>query len=168
MTGSAPESASRGARDEAGGGTEDGLAKVLRIAPDPGLFGPGSVTWKVHADPLLGLGGLRALLLQAAHPLAMAGVSEHSEFRADPWGRLVTANQTVENLFRMRGESGWVDDGNGLVYNLKAFVYPELRITMPAAADPSPPQPSLLPSFSGAGACFLEGVAKCAFAGGQR
>jgi uncharacterized protein (DUF2236 family) len=95
MTGSAHESASRGARDETGGGTEDGLAKVLRIAPDPGLFGPGSITWKVHADPLLGLGGLRALLLQAAHPLAMAGVSEHSEFRADPWGRLVRTAQYI-------------------------------------------------------------------------
>jgi YD repeat-containing protein len=97
---------------------------------------------------------------------AAAGVV--NRYRYDPWGQLVTANQTVENLFRMRGESGWVDDANGLVYNLKAFVYPELKMTLPAAADPSPPQPSLLPVFSGAGACFLEGAAKCAFAGGQR
>ena len=61
---------------------------MLRFAPDAGLFGPQSVTWRVHADPLLVLGGLRALLLQAAHPLAMAGVMAHSEFREDPWGRL--------------------------------------------------------------------------------
>ncbi len=81
MSGAAP--------DEAGDGTAEGLAKVLRIAPDPGMFGPQSVTWRVHADPLLGLGGLRALLLQAVHPVAMAGVAEHSEFRDDPWGRLV-------------------------------------------------------------------------------
>jgi len=53
-----------------------------------GLFGPESVTWRVHADPLLIVGGLRALLLQALHPLALAGVAEHSGFRADPWGRL--------------------------------------------------------------------------------
>ncbi len=71
------------------------VAKVLRIAPDPGIFGPQSVTWRVHADPLLALGGLRALLLQALHPLAMAGVAAHSEFRADPWGRLVRTARYV-------------------------------------------------------------------------
>jgi uncharacterized protein (DUF2236 family) len=56
---------------------------------DPGLFGPDSVTWRVHADPVMGIGGLRALHLQALHPLAMAGVAQHSDFRADPWGRLL-------------------------------------------------------------------------------
>jgi uncharacterized protein (DUF2236 family) len=56
---------------------------------DPGLFGPDSVTWQVHADPILWVAGLRALLLQAVHPAAMAGVLQHSDFRADPWGRLM-------------------------------------------------------------------------------
>jgi uncharacterized protein (DUF2236 family) len=56
---------------------------------DVGLFGPGSVTWRIHADPVMGIGGLRALHLQALHPLAMAGVAQHSDFRADPWGRLL-------------------------------------------------------------------------------
>jgi uncharacterized protein (DUF2236 family) len=56
---------------------------------DPGLFGPDSVTWRIHADPVMGVGGLRALHLQALHPLAMAGVAQHSDFRADPWGRLL-------------------------------------------------------------------------------
>jgi uncharacterized protein (DUF2236 family) len=56
---------------------------------DTGLFGPGSVTWRIHADPVMGVGGLRALHLQALHPLAMAGVAQHSGFRADPWGRLL-------------------------------------------------------------------------------
>jgi uncharacterized protein (DUF2236 family) len=56
--------------------------------PDPGLYGPDSVTWRVHADPTMALAGLRALFLQAVHPLAMAGVAEHSDFREDPWGRL--------------------------------------------------------------------------------
>ena len=32
------------------------------------------------------VGGLRALLLQSLHPLAMAGVAEHSDYRGDPWG----------------------------------------------------------------------------------
>ncbi len=56
--------------------------------PDSGLFGPDSVTWRVHGDPVLAVGGLRALVLQSLHPLAMAGVAQHSGFRSDPWGRL--------------------------------------------------------------------------------
>jgi uncharacterized protein (DUF2236 family) len=55
---------------------------------DPGLFGPESVTWRVQSDPIMWVAGLRALLLQAVHPAAMAGVIDHSDFRADPWGRL--------------------------------------------------------------------------------
>jgi uncharacterized protein (DUF2236 family) len=55
---------------------------------DPGLFGPGSVTWRVHADPSMLVGGLSALMLQTLHPLAMAGVEEHSNYREDPLGRL--------------------------------------------------------------------------------
>lgn len=55
---------------------------------DPGLFGPGSATWRVHADPSMLVGGLAALLLQALHPLAMAGVEDHSSYREDPLGRL--------------------------------------------------------------------------------
>jgi uncharacterized protein (DUF2236 family) len=55
---------------------------------DQGLFGPTSVTWRLHADPAMAFAGLRAILLQAVHPLAMAGVAHHSSFRADPWGRL--------------------------------------------------------------------------------
>lgn len=55
---------------------------------DPGLFGPGSATWRVHADPAMVVGGLSALMLQTLHPLAIAGVEEHSSYRADPLGRL--------------------------------------------------------------------------------
>jgi len=58
------------------------------VPGDAGLFGPDSVTWRVHADPVLWVAGIRALLLQAVHPAAMAGVLQHSDFRADPWGRL--------------------------------------------------------------------------------
>ena len=64
-------------------------------APDPGLYGPDSVTWRVHADPSMALAGLRALLLQAVHPLAMAGVVQHSDFREDPWGRLFRTAEYV-------------------------------------------------------------------------
>ncbi|MER7674020.1 oxygenase MpaB family protein [Kitasatospora sp. NPDC096128] len=58
------------------------------VVPAAGLFTPDSVSWTVHADPSMVLGGLRALLLQALHPLAMAAVAQHSAFREDPWGRL--------------------------------------------------------------------------------
>jgi uncharacterized protein (DUF2236 family) len=55
---------------------------------DPGFFGPESVAWKVHGDPLMLVGGISALMLQALHPLAMAGVAEHSDYRERPYGRL--------------------------------------------------------------------------------
>jgi uncharacterized protein (DUF2236 family) len=56
---------------------------------DPGLFGPDSVCWKVHADfTAMMTGGISALLLQALHPLALAGVWDHSSFRTDILGRL--------------------------------------------------------------------------------
>ena len=55
---------------------------------DPGLFGPGSVTWKVHGHPSAIIGGFSSLMLQSLHPLAMAGVAEHSDYKSDPLGRL--------------------------------------------------------------------------------
>ena len=56
---------------------------------DPGLFGPDSMVWQVHAHfiPML-VGGLSSLLLQALHPLALAGVWDHSSFRQDLKARL--------------------------------------------------------------------------------
>ncbi len=55
---------------------------------DPGLFGPDSVTWKVHAHASGIVGGFSSLMLQALHPLAMAGVAEHSDYRRRPLVRL--------------------------------------------------------------------------------
>lgn len=55
---------------------------------DPGLTGPGSPSWRVIAEPAAIAGGIRGLILQTAHPLAMAGVHDHSAFRQDPLGRL--------------------------------------------------------------------------------
>lgn len=74
------------------------LAVLSRDAPapdydaplgDPGLFGPASVTWKIHADfPSMMVGGLASLMLQSLHPLALAGVWDYSNFRSDTLGRL--------------------------------------------------------------------------------
>ncbi|WP_369253481.1 oxygenase MpaB family protein [Geodermatophilus amargosae] len=63
-----------------------------------GFFGPDSVTWKVHADPVYSVGGLRALLLQALHPVAMDGVARNSTFRESPWQRLVRTAEYVDVL----------------------------------------------------------------------
>lgn len=56
--------------------------------PGPRWFGPSDPVWRVHADPSMFAGGIRALLLQSLHPVAMLAVSRHSGFRGDPWGRL--------------------------------------------------------------------------------
>ncbi|MFG1737509.1 oxygenase MpaB family protein [Micromonospora chalcea] len=67
---------------------------------DLGLFGPGSVTWKVHEEPILIVAGLRSLYLQALHPRAMAGVAQNSNYRSDAWGRLVrTANYVGTTIY---------------------------------------------------------------------
>ncbi|MBC8365257.1 MAG: DUF2236 domain-containing protein [Actinobacteria bacterium] len=66
----------------------DPLADTLEHPGDPGLFGPGSVTWGLMSDPAAFVGGIRALLVQAAHPEVAAGVGDHSVYRKDPLGRL--------------------------------------------------------------------------------
>jgi uncharacterized protein (DUF2236 family) len=62
----------------------DGLAEEH----PQGLFGPESVTWRVHADPLLGLAALRSLVLRCLHPAGVAGVLATSRDGDEPWGRL--------------------------------------------------------------------------------
>ena len=57
-------------------------------AGDPGLFGPGSMAWRVDGEALVLAGGTCALLMQLAHPAVAAGVDQHSDFRADPFARL--------------------------------------------------------------------------------
>lgn len=68
----------------------EGPANRARIHDTPGerWFAEDRPIKRVHADASMFVGGLRALLLQSLHPLAMAGVAEHSDYRGDPWGRL--------------------------------------------------------------------------------
>ena len=71
------------------------LEDTLSYAGDPGLLGPESVSWRVLADPAAFVGGLRALLIQAAHPEVVAGVGDHSRYRDDPLGRLSRTSSYV-------------------------------------------------------------------------
>jgi len=68
------------------------------MAEDLGYFGPSSVTWRVLMDPAAGIGGIRALFLQALHPRAMAGVHEHTDLSTDFWPRLRRTAQYVTTV----------------------------------------------------------------------
>jgi uncharacterized protein (DUF2236 family) len=72
-------------------GHRDGAAPWVRdlaSVGDDGWFGPGSTIWAVHADAATLVGGIRALLVQAMHPVVLAGFDEHSDYREDPESRL--------------------------------------------------------------------------------
>jgi uncharacterized protein (DUF2236 family) len=67
---------------------------------DFGLFGPGSMAWRLHREPAMLVGGLRALIVQALHPLAIAAVVDHSDYKKDVWGRYArTSNYVVTTIF---------------------------------------------------------------------
>ncbi|HEY5988022.1 MAG TPA: oxygenase MpaB family protein [Streptosporangiaceae bacterium] len=68
------------------------VSGVPEAPTDDGFFGPDSVTWRVSADLSAPVAGLRSLLMQALHPLAMAGVDQHSAWRQDPVGRLAATS----------------------------------------------------------------------------
>ncbi len=88
------KNAVHGIRDRLGSGIRVFLSgspkrpRPTREDPHDGLAGPGSAMWAVHGDVSTMVGGLRALLVQTLHPLVMAGVADHSDYRDDPLGRL--------------------------------------------------------------------------------
>jgi uncharacterized protein (DUF2236 family) len=69
---------------------DEGPRRRERIhnTPGPRWFEPGSPIQQVHGDASMFIGGMRALMLQSLHPLAMQGVADHSGYRGDMWGRL--------------------------------------------------------------------------------
>jgi len=73
-------------------------ASVPDDPADDGFFGPGSVTWRVSNDLSTPVAGLRSLLMQSLHPLAMAGVDQHSDWRQDPIGRLAATSGYVTTI----------------------------------------------------------------------
>lgn len=86
-------------------------------AGEPGWFGPQSVIWRVHGDFTSMLcGGISALLLQMLHPLALAGVWDHSNFRADMLGRLRRTSQFISTT-----TYGTTPDAERLVARVRAI-----------------------------------------------
>src|SRR5438128_12281950 len=73
---------------------------------EKGLFGPGSVSWQVHREVTVLFGGARALLMQAAHPLVIAGARETGFYERNPWKRLErTLQLTYTITFGSRSEA---------------------------------------------------------------
>jgi uncharacterized protein (DUF2236 family) len=102
------------------------------VRESEGLFGPGSVSWRVHRETTVLFGGARALLMQAAHPLVIAGARESGFYQRDPWKRLQrTLALTYSLTFGTREEAEaaaarinavhrtvrGVDDITGLLYD---------------------------------------------------
>jgi uncharacterized protein (DUF2236 family) len=99
---------------------------------DLGLFGPDSVAWRLHADPVMLVAAMRGLLVQALEPRAMAGVDQHSDYKQDPWRRLdrtvrfilgttygdtATAEQAVAAVRRIHQRVRGVDAVTGRPYS---------------------------------------------------
>jgi uncharacterized protein (DUF2236 family) len=78
-------------------------------AADPeavGLFGPGSMAWRVDRELIVLAGGSCALLMQAAHPVVAAGVVQHSTYATDPFGRLMrTLTSSFDVVFGSRSQA---------------------------------------------------------------
>ena len=92
---------------------------------DPGLTGPGSVTWRISRERVVSLGGLSALLLQLAHPLVAAGVAEHSSFQGDPAKRLMlTLEMLMVTTF---GDVRQVGEMTRRIANIHRFVNGSLQ-----------------------------------------
>lgn len=95
----------------------EGPARRERIhgTPGPRWFPAGAAIRRVHGDASMFVGGVRALLLQSLHPLAMAGVAAHSGFKGDPWGRLQrTSHFLAVTTF------GTADDAEAMVGRIRA------------------------------------------------
>ncbi|GAB3442903.1 hypothetical protein GCM10027517_20570 [Phycicoccus ginsengisoli] len=116
---------------------EDAQTKAARIWQSEGerWFGPQDPIWRVHADAAMFPGGIRALLLQSLHPLAMAGVAAHSGYKGDPWGRLQRTSE-----FLATTTFGTVDHAEEVIARVRS-IHERVRGTAPdgrpyAASDP--------------------------------
>ncbi|MHC8341914.1 oxygenase MpaB family protein [Pseudomonas sp. RT6P73] len=103
---------------------------------DPGLFGPDSVSWQVHGDfSSMLIGGISALMLQALHPLALAGVWDHSNFREDMIGRLRRTSQFISGTtFGSCKDADWLIEKVRTIHLQVVGIAPDGRPY--AASDP--------------------------------
>ncbi|RAS32493.1 uncharacterized protein DUF2236 [Streptomyces avidinii] len=106
--------------------------------PGPRWFGPDRPIRTVHGDASMFIGGLRALLLQSLHPLAMAAVEAHSGYRGDPWGRLQRTS-----TFLAVTTYGTADHAQQAVDRVRA-VHGSVRGTTPAGEPYDASDPHLL------------------------
>ncbi|MFN2583066.1 MAG: oxygenase MpaB family protein [Candidatus Dormibacteria bacterium] len=116
-------------------------------ARDPGLFGPGSATWRVMREPLLFFGAGRALLMQAAHPLVAQGAIDHSTFATDPYGRLERTVEWVTLVsFGTTAEATRISRAVGAVHRRVSGVLPPENATprVSAATRYTASDPALL------------------------
>ncbi|MEJ7582806.1 MAG: oxygenase MpaB family protein [Acidimicrobiales bacterium] len=122
------------------GGT-DATPVTTWVSDDPdddGLYGPDSAAWRVHGELATLVGGLRALLLQTLHPLAMAGVAQHSAYRSDPFGRLQrTAGFLAAGIF------GTTADATAAIATVRR-VHERVRGTAPDGRSYSASDPHLI------------------------
>jgi len=106
---------------------------------DPGLFGPGSMAWRVHGDfTAMMIGGVSALLLQMLHPAALAGVWDHSNFRADMAGRLRRTAQFISGT-----TYGSAEQAARLIARVRA-VHDHVHGSLPDGTPYSANDPALL------------------------
>jgi uncharacterized protein (DUF2236 family) len=125
-------------RDRVIGDRAEERSRELFEAPGERWFEPDAAIRRVHADASMFIGGMRALLLQSLHPLAMAGVAEHSDYRGDPWGRLQrTADFLAATTF------GPATEAQGAVDMVKA-VHARVRGTAADGREYSADDPHLL------------------------
>ena len=82
-------------RSRVAGPDADAKAHAIWRAPGPRWHDDSDVIWHLNGDAAMYPGGIRALLLQALHPAAMAAVAGHSGYRSDPWGRLQRTSEFI-------------------------------------------------------------------------
>jgi uncharacterized protein (DUF2236 family) len=110
----------------------------IHQTPGPRWFDDDRPIRRVHGDASMFVGGLRALLLQSLHPLAMAGVADHSDYRGDPWGRLQRTS-----TFLAVTTFGPADDAQRAVDRVRG-IHRRIRGTAPDGRDYHAADPHLL------------------------
>jgi uncharacterized protein (DUF2236 family) len=125
-------------RDRVAGPDGPQIARRIWDSPGERWFAESDPIWRVHADASMFVGGLRALLLQSLHPLAMAGVAAHSGYRGDPWGRLQRTSH-----FLATTTYGTVSDAEATIARVRG-IHRRVRGTAPDGRTYTASDPHLL------------------------